>query len=125
MTDAGTYTVRCIRTGRWWALDVDGVKGAFTQAANLDQIPLMAAGTVEGLTGSLPSQLRLVGPEVTAAFAERPAAPRGEAYRAALLEDLQAGSPADKQLLEEEVARLGYWSCVAVDGVVTCIRQPE
>jgi DNA-directed RNA polymerase specialized sigma24 family protein len=36
------YTARAARSGRWWAIEVPEVEGAFTQARRLDQVESMA-----------------------------------------------------------------------------------
>ncbi|MDZ5447780.1 hypothetical protein U2F26_34610 [Micromonospora sp. 4G57] len=36
------YTVRCARSGAWWAITVPEIKGVFSQARRLDQVEGMA-----------------------------------------------------------------------------------
>ena len=36
------YTVRCTRSGSWWAISVPEIKGVFSQARRLDQVEEMA-----------------------------------------------------------------------------------
>jgi hypothetical protein len=44
-------TAVCERSGDWWAVSVPEVKGAFTQAKRLDQVPAMVRDAVSLLTG--------------------------------------------------------------------------
>ncbi|MEO8816322.1 MAG: hypothetical protein ABI307_07015 [Mycobacterium sp.] len=44
-------TAKATRSGRWWAVEVPEVEGAFTQARRLDQVPAMVADAVHLLTG--------------------------------------------------------------------------
>jgi len=39
-------TARATRSGAWWAVEVPAVRGAFTQAKRLDQVPSMVAEVV-------------------------------------------------------------------------------
>lgn len=42
-------TAQCERSGRWWAVSIPEVPGAFTQARRLDQVPDQAADAVATL----------------------------------------------------------------------------
>ncbi|WP_032366057.1 hypothetical protein [Rhodococcoides fascians] len=39
-------TAKATRSGKWWAVEVPEVDGAYTQARRLDQIPMMVADAV-------------------------------------------------------------------------------
>lgn len=38
MNDRTTYVAVCERSGEWWAVSVDGVRGAYTQTKRLDEV---------------------------------------------------------------------------------------
>lgn len=41
------YTARCVRSGRWWAVEIPGVNGGiYTQARRLDQVESMARDAI-------------------------------------------------------------------------------
>lgn len=40
------YTVQAERDGQWWAIEVDGVENAYSQAKRLDQVEAMAREVV-------------------------------------------------------------------------------
>lgn len=48
--DRPTYTVRCVRSGDWWAITVPQIPGVHTQARRLDQAEAMARDAVALLT---------------------------------------------------------------------------
>lgn len=45
------YTARAQRDGKWWAITVDGVKGAHSQARRLDQVEGNAREVISLMTG--------------------------------------------------------------------------
>lgn len=45
------YTVRCQRSGGWWAITIPEVPGAFTQARRLDQVESMARDVIGLMLG--------------------------------------------------------------------------
>lgn len=47
------YTARAVRSGRWWAIEVPDVRGAFSQAGRLDQVEGMAREVI-GLMAQVP-----------------------------------------------------------------------
>lgn len=54
------YVVRVERSGRWWAISVRGVRGAFGQTRRLDQWERMAREAVAGLLDVDPESFDLV-----------------------------------------------------------------
>lgn len=44
-------TAKCVRSGRWWAVDVEQIKGLHTQAKRLDQVDHMVRDAASMLTG--------------------------------------------------------------------------
>lgn len=42
MSKRAAYTVRAVRAGAWWAIEVPEVEGTFTQARRLDQVEAVA-----------------------------------------------------------------------------------
>ncbi len=46
MTATKTYTARAVRSGNWWAIDVEGLPGVFSQARRLDQVEAMAGDAI-------------------------------------------------------------------------------
>lgn len=52
-------TAICERAGGWWAVRVPEVKGGFTQAKRLDQVPAMVADLVELATGTPAAEVRV------------------------------------------------------------------
>ena len=113
----------CERNGEWWVLTIPAINGAVTQAANLEQIPFMAAGASEVMGGRLPDTLHLTGGGVVAAFGERPLL-EGEALTVALVQGFTpATTDADRRLLAEQVERFGRWTCAADASGVTCARM--
>lgn len=68
-------TARCTRTGRWWAVEVLEVDGAYTQARRLGQVPEMAADVVSLLTGAAASGIEVtVEPVIDESITSRIAA---------------------------------------------------
>lgn len=115
--------MECQREGGWWVLTIPVIGGAVTQAVNLEQIPFMAAGAIESLSGRLANTLRLTGAAVVDAFRERPLW-RGDELSAALVEGFTpATTDADRQLLADQVERFGRWTCTPDDDGVTCTRM--
>lgn len=41
-----SYTARCVRSGKWWAIEVPEVRGAHSQARRLDQVEAQARDAV-------------------------------------------------------------------------------
>ena len=59
------YTVRARRVGSWWALEVDGVRGAHTQVRRIGQAEEMAREAISGVLDIAPDSFEiLVVPEV-------------------------------------------------------------
>jgi predicted RNase H-like HicB family nuclease len=52
-------TAVCVREGRWWAVEIPEVKGAYTQAKSLDHVPMMVADAVSLLTGVPADEVRV------------------------------------------------------------------
>ncbi|HUZ10735.1 MAG TPA: hypothetical protein VMU76_11285 [Acidimicrobiales bacterium] len=48
------YTARATRSGKWWAITVDGLRGAHSQAKRLDQVENNAREVISLLTDSDP-----------------------------------------------------------------------
>jgi predicted RNase H-like HicB family nuclease len=48
------YTARAIRSGKWWAITIDGVKGAHSQAKRLDQVESNAREVIALMTDEDP-----------------------------------------------------------------------
>lgn len=46
MAKVKTYTANARRTGNWWAIDVDGLEGVYSQARRLDQAEAMARDAI-------------------------------------------------------------------------------
>lgn len=44
------YTARAVRSGKWWAITIDGVKGAHSQAKRLDQVEPSAREVIALMT---------------------------------------------------------------------------
>jgi len=61
------YTVRARRVGNWWALDVDGVRGAHTQVRRIAQAEEMAREAIAGVLDVAVNAFEVVvAPEVPA-----------------------------------------------------------
>lgn len=61
------YTVRARRVGNWWALDVDGLRGAHTQVRRIDQADEMAREAIAGVLEVAPDSFEiLLAPEMPA-----------------------------------------------------------
>lgn len=61
------YTVRARRVGGWWALDVEGVRGAHTQVRRIDQAEEMAREAIAGILDVAQTAFEVVvAPEVPA-----------------------------------------------------------
>ncbi len=54
MSEHPTYRAHAVRSGRWWAVDIREVPGAFTQARRLDQVETMARDMLALLLQSPP-----------------------------------------------------------------------
>jgi hypothetical protein len=52
-------TAQVIRSGKWWAISVPEVEGAFTQARNLKDVPAMVADAVHLLDGVPPGDVEV------------------------------------------------------------------
>lgn len=80
-----TYIAKAVRSGKWWAISVDGVSGAHTQARRIDKIEALAREAVALVLGvpedSFDVVVRLEGlPHIAAcAVAARQAAEAAEA----------------------------------------------
>lgn len=130
MGEAKSYMVTCRREGAWWALEVPEVPGAFTQAANVVQIPYMAAEAIELITGELPERLRLVGDDVVQAFTGPPSyqaiVERPDTLAAALqegFEPAETSKEAESARLAVGLRRHGRWTCtVEGSSAVICNR---
>lgn len=62
------YTVRARRVGKWWALDVDLVRGAHSQVRRIDQAEGMAREAIAGVLDVMPDSFEVViAPVVPAA----------------------------------------------------------
>lgn len=55
-----TYTVEVRRSGRWWAIDVPEVKGAFSQARRLSEVEAMARAAISGVLDISPRSFTVV-----------------------------------------------------------------
>lgn len=49
MDDKQTYTANARRANGWWAIDVHGLKGVFSQARRLDQVEAMARDAIAAM----------------------------------------------------------------------------
>lgn len=74
-------TAKATRSGGWWAVEVPGVEGAFTQSRRLDQVPAMVADAVAVLLDVGPESVEVVVAPMTDWAAEVEAV--AEAKRAA------------------------------------------
>lgn len=52
-------TAKATRSGKWWAIQVPEVPGAFSQAKRLDQVPEMAADAVAAMLGIAPASVEV------------------------------------------------------------------
>lgn len=67
MAPVKRYRVRARRVGGWWALDVEGVRGAHTQVRRIDQADEMAREAIAGVLDVSPTAFEVVvAPEVPA-----------------------------------------------------------
>jgi hypothetical protein len=114
-----SYEVTCQPAGRGWLLTIPAIEGAVTQAENLEQVPFMAAGAIDGLSGQRPTRLRLTGDAVTNAYRERPPVDGPE-----IDEALRVGFPhGDAADLSEAIAVHGHWDWTPDDEGITCTRR--
>jgi hypothetical protein len=59
------YTVRARRSGGWWALDAEGIRGVHTQVRRIDQAEDMARDAIAGVLDVAPGSFEVtVGPEM-------------------------------------------------------------
>jgi hypothetical protein len=80
------YTVRARRIAHWWALDVEGVRGAHTQVRRIDQAEDVAREAIAGVLDIPPDSFAIVvAPEVPAparTVVDKATKARSEAARA-------------------------------------------
>lgn len=55
-----SYVARARRSGRWWAIDVPEVPGAFSQARRLDQVDAMAREAIALVLDLSPDEIDVV-----------------------------------------------------------------
>ena len=55
-----TYTVCAVRDGDWWAIDVPGVDGVYTQARRLDQVEGVAREAISLMLDVAPETFEVV-----------------------------------------------------------------
>ena len=60
MAIRNTYGVETRRSGRWWAIDVPAVKGAFSQARRLSEVEPMARDAIATILDVSPRSFDLV-----------------------------------------------------------------
>jgi hypothetical protein len=59
------YTIRARRSGRWWALDAESLRGVHTQVRRIDQAEDMARDAIAGVLDVAPDSFEVtVVPEV-------------------------------------------------------------
>ena len=59
------YTIRARRSGRWWALDAEGLRGVHTQVRRIDQAEDMARDAIASVLDVTPDSFEVtVVPEV-------------------------------------------------------------
>jgi len=80
------YTIRARRSGQWWALDAEGLRGVHTQVRRIDQAEEMARDAIAGVLDVAPDSFELtVVPEVPQslrAIIEEATAARSQAAQA-------------------------------------------
>ena len=54
-----TYTATASRDGEWWSIEVEGLRGAYTQARRLDQVEEMARDIVALLLDVAPDTIAI------------------------------------------------------------------
>jgi predicted RNase H-like HicB family nuclease len=65
-----TYTARAIRSGDWWAIEIDEIDGVHTQARRLDQVEAMARDAIALMLDVAPGSFDIdVRPELRAEWA--------------------------------------------------------
>ncbi len=86
MASVKSYTVRARRSGRWWALDAEGLRGVHTQVRRIDQAEGMARDAIAGVLDVAPGSFEVVVvPEVPAtvrAIVDQATAARSQAAHA-------------------------------------------
>jgi predicted RNase H-like HicB family nuclease len=63
-----TYTARAVRSGKWWAIEIEELDGVYSQALRLDQAEAMARDAIAATLDVSPDSF-----EVTTALLGRPA----------------------------------------------------
>lgn len=91
-----TYTVSCRHSGDWWALEVVGVPGAFSQCSTLTDAAPMIDDVLDLMIQPAPDLIRLIGPEVADALSDG---------------------------TEAVTTPAGHWSFTAEDGALVCRRR--
>ena len=98
------YTVRARRSGRWWALDAEGIRGVHTQVRRIDQAEDMARDAIATLLDVAPRSFEvMVVPEVPAtvqAIVDQATTARSQAAQAQD-EAAQLTREAARRLVEE------------------------
>lgn len=98
------YTVRARRIGTWWALDVEGVRGAHSQVRRIDQADEMARDAIAGVLSIAPDSFEIVvAPQVPTAVRTMVARAMKARSQAAQAQDAAAHLTRDaaRQLVEE------------------------
>ena len=80
------FTVRARRSGRWWALDAQGLRGVHSQVRRIDQAEEMARDAIAGVLDIAPDSFEVVVvpevPNAVRAIVEEATAARSQAARA-------------------------------------------
>ena len=80
------YTVRARRSGKWWALDAEGLRGVHTQVRRIDQAEDMARDAIAGVLDIAPDSFEVVVltevPGTVRAIVEQATEARSQAARA-------------------------------------------
>lgn len=86
MASVKRYTVRARRSGRWWALDAEGLRGVHTQVRRIDQAEDMARDAIAGVLDVPPDSFDVAVipemPHTVRAIVEEATRARSEAAQA-------------------------------------------
>ena len=80
------YTIRARRSGRWWALDAEGLRGVHTQVRRIDQAEDMARDAIAGVLEVAPDSFEVIVvpemPDTVRAIVNQATAARSQAAQA-------------------------------------------
>ena len=80
------FTIRARRSGRWWALDAQGLRGVHTQVRRIDQAEEMARDAIAGVLDIAPDSFEVVVvpevPNAVRAIVEEATTARSQAAQA-------------------------------------------